>query len=106
MRDLREETVLRPQPEPLDGGHEAALQPQPPARTRPARRQGDARVRLHALPQGQQGSEGRLGSPADLVAAVELAPEGDAGLLGDAELPEHRADLVLNAREEVLEALR
>jgi 6,7-dimethyl-8-ribityllumazine synthase len=60
LRDLREETVLRPQPEPFDGGDEAALQPEPPARARPARRQGDARERVHALPQGQQGPKGRL----------------------------------------------
>ena len=59
LRSLREEARLRQQPEPLDGGHEAALQPEPPARPRPAEGQGDAGVRLHPLPQGRQGPEGR-----------------------------------------------
>ena len=35
LRSLREEALVRPQPEPLDGGHEAALRPEPPARPRP-----------------------------------------------------------------------
>src|SRR5436190_11920787 len=60
LRSLREEAVVRPQPEPLDGGDEAPVQPEPPARPRAARRQGEARVRLHPLPQGRQGAEGRL----------------------------------------------
>jgi 6,7-dimethyl-8-ribityllumazine synthase len=51
---------VRQQPEPLDGGHEAALQPNL-QRVRVCSTQGDARLRLHALPQGQQGPEGRLG---------------------------------------------
>ena len=55
--DLREETELRPQPEPLDGGDEAPLQPESPARPRPPEGQGDARLRLHALPQGRQGHQ-------------------------------------------------
>ena len=52
---LREEARLRQQPKPLDGRHEAAVQPEPPAGPDDARRQGDARLRLHALPQGRQG---------------------------------------------------
>ena len=50
LRNLRQEARVRQQPEPLDGGHEAPLQPEPPARARPDQRQGDARLRLHALP--------------------------------------------------------
>jgi SAM-dependent methyltransferase len=67
LRRLREEAVLREQPEPLDGGDEAPLQPEPPARPRPARREADARLRLHALPQGRQGRESSVtneGNPA------------------------------------------
>ena len=63
LRNLREEAVVRPQPEPFDGGHEAALQPEPPARPHAAERQGDACLRLHALPQGRQGHEGDLTRP-------------------------------------------
>src|SRR5205823_2669939 len=55
-----EEARIRPQPEPLDGGDETALRPQPPARAGVPRRQGDPRLRLHALHQGRQGPEGRL----------------------------------------------
>ena len=58
LRHLREEARLRQQPQPLDGRHEAPLQPEPAARPRPPRRTRDARVRLHALPQGRQGPEG------------------------------------------------
>ena len=47
LRHLREEAVLREQPEPLDGGDEATLRPEPPARPRPPRRPG-ARVRTSA----------------------------------------------------------
>src|SRR5262245_39920356 len=61
LRHLREETVVRAQPEPLDGGHEAPLQPEPAARPPAPPGQGDPRVRLHALPQSGQSSESRLG---------------------------------------------
>ena len=44
LRNLREEAFLRPEPEPLDGGDEAALQPEPPARPRLSRREGHAGV--------------------------------------------------------------
>ncbi len=60
LRHLRQETRLRQPPEPLDGRYQAALRAEPPARPRPPRRQGAAGVRLHALPQGRQGSEGAL----------------------------------------------
>src|SRR5439155_5652827 len=49
MRDLWEEALVRPQPEPFDGGHEAALRPEPPACPPEARREGDARLRVYAL---------------------------------------------------------
>jgi hemoglobin len=63
LRRLRKETRLRSQPEPLDGGHEAPLQPEPPAGSRPPARQADPGLRLHPLPQGRQGAEGRLNRP-------------------------------------------
>ena len=55
LRHLREEAVLREQPEPLDGGHSASLQPEPAEGPPPPRGEGDPRLRLHALPQGRQG---------------------------------------------------
>src|SRR6186997_2300489 len=57
---LREEARLRQQPEPLDGRHQAPLQPEPPAGPDDARGQGDARLRVHALPQGRQSHQGDL----------------------------------------------
>ena len=49
LRHLREEALVRQQPEPLDGGHEAALQPEPPARARlPQRRKQRARTSARA----------------------------------------------------------
>ena len=60
LRHLWEEARFRQQPEPLHGRHEATLQPEPAARPRAARRSRDPCVRLHALPQGRQGPEGRL----------------------------------------------
>src|SRR4029079_5137424 len=63
LRNLREEAVVRSQPEPFDGCHEAALQPEPAARPDAAERQGDACLRLHALPQGRQGHESALARP-------------------------------------------
>ncbi len=61
VRNLRKEAVLRSQPEPFDGGHEAALRPEPPARPRAPRRTGHTRVRLHPLSQGGQSRKGSLG---------------------------------------------
>ena len=69
LRDLREETELRPQPEPLDGRHEAPLQPEPPAGARDPQGQGDSRLRLHALPQGRQGHQSHH---LDLQAAIPV----------------------------------
>src|SRR5438034_10384728 len=62
LRGLRKEALVRAQPEPLDGGDEAAVRAEPPARPRPPRRQSAARLRLHPLPQGRQGAEGSVAS--------------------------------------------
>src|SRR5437588_4754623 len=72
---LRKEALVRAQPEPLDGGDEAAVRAEPPARPRPPRRQGPARLRLHPLPQGWQGAEGSLitAAPARGVTSVGSA---------------------------------
>jgi hypothetical protein len=70
LRSLREEAGLRSQPEPLHGGDEAPVQPEPPACPRPPEREGDAGIRLHALPQGQQGSKGHLSSNFSAPAVV------------------------------------
>ena len=47
LRSLREEAGVRAQPEPLDGGDEASLRPEPPARSR-ARSTGSRRGRTSA----------------------------------------------------------
>jgi hemoglobin len=60
---LREETRLRSQPESFDGGHEAPLQPEPPAGSNPAARQADPGLCLHPLPEGRQGAESDLTRP-------------------------------------------
>ena len=44
LRNLREEAVVRQQPEPLDGGHEAPLRPESPARARAHRRHAAKRA--------------------------------------------------------------
>ena len=63
LRRLWKEAGLRSQPESLDGGHEAPLQSEPPAGSRLAARQADPGIRLHTLPEGRQGAEGRLTRP-------------------------------------------
>src|SRR5205823_11102965 len=50
----------RPQPEPFDGGYEAALQPESSACPGLPGRQGHPGIRLHPLSQGQQSSKGAL----------------------------------------------
>ena len=60
LRSLREEAELRSQPEPLHGRHEAPLRPESPARAGSPTRQAHSGIRLHPLPQGRQGPEGRL----------------------------------------------
>ena len=54
---------LRPQPQPLDGGHQAALQPEPPEDPDRRRRHAGAGSSLHPLPEGRQGLQGRLDQP-------------------------------------------
>jgi hypothetical protein len=55
---LREEALVRPSPEPLDGGDQAPLRPEPPARPHRRGRHAEACVRLHALPEERQGHRG------------------------------------------------
>src|SRR5439155_6445402 len=62
LRRLWEETGLRQQPEPFDGGHEAPLRAESATRPRRPARKADPRLRLHPLPQGRQGPEGDLGA--------------------------------------------
>src|SRR5581483_11097441 len=70
LRQLRQEACVRTSPLALDGGDEAALQPEPPARPRAAEGRADARLRLHPLPQGRQGAKSGL---ATRRRALELA---------------------------------
>src|SRR4051794_29774271 len=60
VSQLREGPRLREQPQPLHGGDEAPLRPEPPEGADPRRQDAAPRVRLHALPQGRQGHQGRL----------------------------------------------
>src|SRR5438105_14746924 len=62
MRDLWEEAELRTSSESLDGGHEAALRPEPPARPPAAQGQGHPGLRLHEVPQSRQSRKSRLES--------------------------------------------
>ncbi|CAA9521864.1 MAG: LSU ribosomal protein L28p @ LSU ribosomal protein L28p, zinc-dependent, partial [uncultured Solirubrobacteraceae bacterium] len=60
LSQLREGSRLRPEPKPLHGGDEASLQPEPPEGACPRRRHAPPRPRLHPLPQGREGHQGRL----------------------------------------------
>ena len=51
---------VRSQPQPLDGGHEETVRSEPPARADQRRRDAPARIRVHALPEGREGSQGAL----------------------------------------------
>src|SRR5262249_17518144 len=64
LLSLWQEARVRKQPLALDGRDQAAVQPEPPARPPARQRREEARLRLHPLPQGQQGAEGRLAPPA------------------------------------------
>ena len=64
VRNLREEAGLRQQPEPLDGRHEAALRPEPPACSRPAQRQA-ARAPTSARAASRPARSRRPSSAAD-----------------------------------------
>ena len=72
LRNLRQEAGVRQQPEPLDGGDEAPLQPEPAAHPRLLGGSPHARVRLHALPQGRQGHQGGLAPSAGPAAPAEV----------------------------------
>src|SRR3954463_15130390 len=60
VSQLREGSRLREQPQPLHGGDQAPLRPEPPEGADPRRQDAAPGVRLHALPQGRQGHQGRL----------------------------------------------
>ena len=60
MSQLRQETGLRPVPQPLDGRDEAPLRAEPAEGPDPGERSPAARLRLYSLPQVQQGHQGRL----------------------------------------------
>src|SRR4051794_32867819 len=70
LRNLRQEAELWSQPEPFDGGDEAPFRPEPPARPPASARQGDARLCVHALPQGRQSHKSDLA-----LRASTLSPE-------------------------------
>src|SRR3954467_10780354 len=57
---VRQGPLVREQPQPLDGGHEAPLRPEPPEGADHGRRRSSPGVRVHALPQGRQGHQGTL----------------------------------------------
>ena len=52
--------VVREQPQPLDGRHQASLRSQSPAGPDRRRRYAAPRLRVHALPEGRQGHQGSL----------------------------------------------
>src|SRR5262249_49388748 len=60
LRSLWKEARFREQSEPLDGGHQAPVQPEPAACSRAPGREGHPCLCLRSLPQGQQGPKGRL----------------------------------------------
>src|SRR5215212_4289735 len=68
---LRQAPGLRPEPLALHGRHQAALRREPAEGPDRRERRSQARVRLHALPQGRQGHEG-LAAPSPLVADPSL----------------------------------
>src|SRR4051794_13363241 len=59
---LRQAPGLRPEPLALHGRHQAALRCEPPEGPHRRERRPQARLRLHALPQGRQGHEGTVTS--------------------------------------------
>src|SRR3954467_1088769 len=61
---LRQGARVRQQPQPLDGGHEAPLRPEPAEGADHGWRRASPGVRVHALPQGRQGHQGTLRDPA------------------------------------------
>src|SRR3954447_6835605 len=55
---LRQAPGLRPEPLALDGRHEAPVRREPPEGPHHGGRRAEARIRLHALPEGGQGRKG------------------------------------------------
>src|SRR4029079_18611837 len=60
LRDLQQEARVREQPEPLDGRHQAALQPEPAAHPHPSERLAHPGIRLHPLPEERPRAESGL----------------------------------------------
>jgi hypothetical protein len=60
MPQLRQGTRVRSVPKPLDGRHQAPLRPEPPKGPDPRERPPPPCLRVHPLPQGRQGHQGRL----------------------------------------------
>ena len=56
---LRQGAGVRPQPQPLDGRHQAALRSEPAEGPDHGRLRPAARLRVHALPESRQGHQGR-----------------------------------------------
>src|SRR6187551_3270194 len=91
LRSLRESSRVRTQQKPLDGGHEAAVQPEPPARPHSRERGSAPDLRLRPVSQGGQSPEGPLGVARAARAALEASrvriddlnvypvPDGDTG---------------------------
>src|SRR3954454_18485603 len=69
---LRQAPGLRPEPLPLHGRHQAALRREPAEGPHHRGRRAEARVRLHALPEGGQGHQGLAGPGPSLVADPSL----------------------------------
>src|SRR5436190_4319647 len=61
---VRQGPGLREQPQPLDGGDEAPLRPEPAEGADHGWRRASPGVRVHALPQSRQGHQGTLRDPA------------------------------------------
>src|SRR4051795_5994361 len=61
---VRQGPVVRQQPQPLDGGHEAPLRPEPAEGADHGWRRSSPGVRVHTLPEGRQGHKSALRDPA------------------------------------------
>src|SRR3984885_2841711 len=76
MSRVQQGAGLRQQSKPLDGRHEAPLQPEPAAGPDRRQRYAAKGLRVHALPQGRKGHQGR-----GTAAASDPAPKSDLGPL-------------------------
>src|SRR3954471_11862121 len=61
---VREGSRVRPESQPLDGGHQATLQPEPSEGPDHGWLRASPGVRVHPLPEGRQGHQGALRAPA------------------------------------------